>query len=268
VNQPPHIEDHVDRVLREWRQVEPSLDVSPVGVIARLARVRAHIDRVLEVNFARFGLSGATFTVLATLRRQGEPFELGQRELGERVSLTPGTVSVRVDGLVEKGLVERIPDPTDARGVRVRLTDLGRQRVEACSPSHLATEERLLSALTVAERDQLAGLLRTLLLSFEPPADTTCVTGRLGLALAPAHVARELRAGVGLPDEPGLLVREVTPGGPAAVAGLRVGDLVVGAADRPVRSILDLEAAERGEAPLALEVVRGTQRTRLAIGSP
>jgi DNA-binding MarR family transcriptional regulator len=263
------MEDLVDGVLREWRRAEPSLDVLAVGVVARLARVRAHIERALEANFARFGLSGATFTVLATLRRQGEPFELGQRDLAGRVSLTPGTVSVRVDRLVEEGLVERIPDATDARGVRVRLTALGRELVEACIPSHLAAEERLLSALTVAERDQLAGLLRRLLLSFEPPpADAACVTGRLGLTLAPAHVARELRAGVGLPDEPGLLVREVTPGGPASTGGLRVGDLIVGAADRPVRSILDLEAAERHQVPLELDVIRGAQPTRLAVRSP
>src|SRR3954471_11676211 len=50
---------------------------------------------------------------------------------------------------------------------------------------------------------------------------------RLGVALAPAHVARRLRRSVGLPERDGLLVRGVEDGSLAAAAGIQAGDLIV-----------------------------------------
>jgi len=65
------------------------------------------------------------------------------------------------------GMVERQPDPTDRRGRLVALTDRGRVLVDTAVVDHLANEQRLLGALDAGEREQLAGLLRKLLLS--PP---------------------------------------------------------------------------------------------------
>jgi len=63
---------------------------------------------------------------------------------------------------------------------------------------------------------------------------------RLGIAIAPGHVARRLRRAVGLPEADGLLIRDVTEDSPAANAGLASGDLIVGAAGNPVRTADDL----------------------------
>src|SRR6266566_7552058 len=57
---------------------------------------------------------------------------------------------------------------------------------------------------------------------------------RLGIEIAPRHVAKRLRRAVGLPDTEGLLIRDVAEGSPAARAGLAQGDLIVAAAGRPV----------------------------------
>src|SRR5437764_4767139 len=59
---------------------------------------------------------------------------------------------------------------------------------------------------------------------------------RLGVAIAPPHVARRLRRAVGLPDTDGVLIREVMEDSPAANAGLAQGDLIVTAAGHPVRT--------------------------------
>jgi serine protease Do len=83
---------------------------------------------------------------------------------------------------------------------------------------------------------------------------------RLGVALAPPHVSRRLRDAVGLDQRDGLLVREVEPDGPAGVAGLQRGDLIVAAGGRPVDSIDALLAAVDGAGPrLDLSVVRGVE---------
>jgi hypothetical protein len=83
----------------------------------------------------------------------------------------------RLDRLEAMGLVERQPDLTDRRGRLVALTDRGRELVDTAVTDHLENEERLLGALDAGEREQLAGLLRKLLLSspfreLDPAADS------------------------------------------------------------------------------------------------
>jgi S1-C subfamily serine protease len=83
---------------------------------------------------------------------------------------------------------------------------------------------------------------------------------RLGVAIAPGHVARRLRRAVGLPDTDGLLIREVMQDSPAARAGLAQGDLIVAAAGHPIHTPDDLfdalQAAQGGT--IELSIVRGT----------
>ena len=83
---------------------------------------------------------------------------------------------------------------------------------------------------------------------------------RLGVGLAPSHVARHLRRAVGLDERDGLLVRAVDEDSPADRAGLRRGDLLVEAGGRPLTSPDDLYEALDGageDAPLTLRVVGG-----------
>ena len=90
---------------------------------------------------------------------------------------------------------------------------------------------------------------------------------RLGVAIAPGHMARRLRRAVGLPDADGLLIREVAEGSPAARAGLASGDLITAAAGQPVHApddLFDALAAARGGA-LELRVVRGTDERTVQV---
>jgi len=83
---------------------------------------------------------------------------------------------------------------------------------------------------------------------------------RLGVAIAPGHVARRLRRAVGLPETDGLLIREVTEDSPAARAGLAQGDLIVAAAGQPIGTpddLFDALQATRG-GTIELSIVRGT----------
>src|SRR4051812_20231465 len=79
---------------------------------------------------------------------------------------------------------------------------------------------------------------------------------RLGVAIAPPHVARRLRRAVGLPERDGLLVRWVEDGSPADRAGIEKGDLIVAAGGEPVTRIDELEPRLTGD-ELVLTVVRG-----------
>jgi DNA-binding MarR family transcriptional regulator len=73
----------------------------------------------------------------------------------------------RVDRLERRGLVQRMPDPADRRGVHVRLTPRGKERVDAALADLLDRERELLDGLSRTEQETLSALLRRLVLPFE-----------------------------------------------------------------------------------------------------
>jgi len=255
-------------VIHQWAKVRPDLDVSSVGIIGRLARLRAIIDEEQEAVFAEHGISNPTFTMLVTLVRLNRPGGISQRRLADEMGLTPGTVSARVDRLVADGLVVRAPDPADRRGSLVTLTDRGRDLFEAVVPAHLANQVRLLGSLTPDEQATLAGLLRKLLVAFEGSAELEHLPVRLGLTLAPVHVALAMQRAVGLPERPGLLVRAAEEQSPAAAAGLGEGDILTEAGETPLRSVSALYSAISDALPAGrvdLQVRRGLKDRTVSV---
>jgi DNA-binding MarR family transcriptional regulator len=156
----PH--DQVDRLVDAWRRELPELDLAPMEVLSRITRVAQRLDRIRRASFAAHGLESWEFDVLAALRRAGAPYELSPGRLIRETLVTSGTMTNRVDRLVDRGLVDRLPDPHDRRGVLVRLTSAGRDRVDAALSDLLAREQGLLSGLGRQERKQLVVLLRQL----------------------------------------------------------------------------------------------------------
>lgn len=162
--------DQVDLILGQWHAQRPDLDVSPMAVIGRLSRLTRLIEGELRQTFAAHGLDRASFDVLATLRRSGPAHRLTPAGLMRSSMVTSGAITQRLDRLESRGLVTRTPSDCDGRGVYVTLTDEGRALIDRALPDHVATEERLLSALTGPRRDELAATLRDLL---ESLGDTT-----------------------------------------------------------------------------------------------
>ena len=83
---------------------------------------------------------------------------------------------------------------------------------------------------------------------------------RLGVAVAPSHVAKRLRRAVGLPDADGLLIREVDEDSPAGTAGLKEGDLIVAAGGNDVVKADDLyQALDSAGDTLEVKILRGSE---------
>ena len=157
--------DEIDRIVAEWNEVRPDLDVSPTHTLQRITRLGLLQAASFARVFAPHGVSFGEYLVLAALRRAGPPYRMNPTKLFNSVILSSGAMTNRLDGLEGMGLVERLPDPTDRRGRLVGLTDKGRELVDSAVADHLENEQRLLGALDAEEREQLAGLLRKLLLS-------------------------------------------------------------------------------------------------------
>lgn len=159
--------DEVDRLVAAWRQQRPELDVAPLQVFSRISRLAKHLERHRRAAFAASELSVPEFDVLAALRRMGEPYQLSPKALLQRTLVSSGTMTNRIDRLLVRGLVERHTDPNDGRGVLVRLTRHGRERVDAAMDRLTEAERGLLGELSADERAALAGLLRRLTLGFD-----------------------------------------------------------------------------------------------------
>ncbi len=169
--------DHVDTIVGQWAVERPDLDSSPLHVIGRVSRLAQTIDDRLRPVFAARGLGEGDFDVLATLRRNGAPYELTPSELGARTMVTSGAVTKRTDRLERLGLVERRVDERDARVRRVRLTAEGVALMDEAYPVHVTNEARLLADLSDQERADLERLLRRLAESLDVAGTPEVHTG-------------------------------------------------------------------------------------------
>lgn len=165
----PHETDLVDEGVAKWRQARPDIDSSAKSVVGRLVRVEDRILQIVDRELRPFGLRYSSYAVLATLRVNGEPFEMSPKQLKRTLLLTSGGLSTLLERIERRGLIERLPDPDDRRGVIVRLTQQGRELADSAMVVHARSEHRIIESLTWQEQTQLAGLLRKLLLQLDDP---------------------------------------------------------------------------------------------------
>ncbi len=159
--------DRVDKVIKQWAQERPDLDVSSMELIGRLARIYKFLGLGMTLTFTEHGLNAANFDVLATLRRSGPPYALSPNDLISSTMVTSGTMTNRIDQLTRVGLVERIKNPDDGRSVVVSLTKAGFKLIDAAVTDHVATQEQLTSGLSKDEQKRLNTLLKKFLQSLE-----------------------------------------------------------------------------------------------------
>jgi DNA-binding MarR family transcriptional regulator len=253
-------DDHIDRIIANWKRERPDYDLAPVEIIGRAGRIMEYVDRALEAKFEEFGISRATFDVLATLRRSGPPYRMTQRDLMRRLMRTSGSMSLRIDTLEKGRLVTRSPGQEDRRSVFVTLTQKGSSLLEKAIPEHLANETALIAGLSNSERQQLSSLLRRWLASLEYNE----LDGRqlhLGMVLVDTRTSLMKRRAVGLPDVPGILVHAVEPGSWAEEMGLHKGDLICAIEGQQVGSLAELRQALNRPRPRVkrFNVVRGSE---------
>lgn len=158
------IEDHVDRLRRQWARELPDLNTEPMAILGRAMRLANMVRPSIEATFAGFDLDRGEFDVIATLRRSGPPYRLTPTEMYTSLMISSGGLTHRLDRLEKAGLIRREKSPHDGRSMLVALTDKGIARAEEAFRTDMASELTFLEALDSTEREQLAGLLRKLIL--------------------------------------------------------------------------------------------------------
>ena len=256
--------DHIDKVIAKWNRERPDYDLAPVEIIGRAGRIMEYVDRALEAKFEEFGISRATFDVLATLRREGPPYRMTQRDLMRNLMRTSGSMSLRVDALEREGLVSRLQDQEDRRSVYVTLAQKGSSLLDSVIPQHLANEMGLLAGLSKIERDQLRSLLKQWLAALEENASEGTQL-HFGMRLFDTRASLMKRRAVGLPDVPGILIHSVEPGSLAEEKGFHKGDLICSVAGHKVGSLAEIRRVLNRPRPRTkrFQIIRGSEAIEL-----
>jgi len=160
--------DSVDRIIEAWARSDPRVDAGPLEVVGRLLLCAGYLERAIVAALEPFGLSFGDFDVINTLRRRAEDQGTKPSDLARSSLVTSGAMTSRLDRLERAGLVTRAPDPTDRRGVLVRLTERGRTLAEHSLQAVMAADEAFLEPLSRRQRESVAAALKQLLLRAEP----------------------------------------------------------------------------------------------------
>jgi len=168
-------DDAIDAIGRQWQALRPGLDLSSLGLAARVLRIAALIDRETTAYLGGLGLSRGEFDVLTALRRADAPQTPGSLRTVTLVSAA--AITKRVAALQKSGLVDRKPNPADGRGALIALTPAGVQLIDEAFPKVLAIERRMLAGLSPAQHARAVAALRQVLASAEAQPDAAQAPG-------------------------------------------------------------------------------------------
>lgn len=101
--------------------------------------------------------------LLCILRSAANGKGLTQRELAQRLEVSPAAVTTSLKSLEKRGYIHREPEPQDARRNRVCLTERGQQAVETCAECFQRVNQRMCQGLTAEERQQIQALFQRML---------------------------------------------------------------------------------------------------------
>lgn len=158
--------DGLDRMLAIWSREIPGLDELTEGIVERIDMLARYFNHSMESTLAEFGLDRRTHRVLGRLRYVGPPYRLSAGQLADGMGLSSGAMTNRLDRLEAAGLVRRVPDPDDRRGVLVEPTTAGHAAWDRATDTQARKEALIASVLSEREKDQLHALLRRLMRAF------------------------------------------------------------------------------------------------------
>jgi len=159
--------DQVDAALEVWARELPDLDLDIEGIVTRIWKLERHVDATMRETLDAFELSHGEYKLMMYLRYGGPPYRGKPGKLAKHLGLSTGAMTNRLDNMERRGLVRRLDDPDDRRGVIVELTDDGKGLWDRAVTSQAEKESIVATALDEAERHELNELLRRLMNAFE-----------------------------------------------------------------------------------------------------
>jgi MarR family transcriptional regulator, 2-MHQ and catechol-resistance regulon repressor len=133
--------------------------VRALNAYIKLMRAAQSVTTRIHRRLAAWKLTPGQLGVLDALYHLGP---MSQGDLGRKNLMSNANITLIVDNLEKRSLVERQRQHDDRRFVRVRLTDRGARLFEDAFPHHVANIVEEMGALTPAEQEELGLLCRRL----------------------------------------------------------------------------------------------------------
>jgi DNA-binding MarR family transcriptional regulator len=146
------------KYFEEYKKLYPEMDLEMIQFFARTMEIFHHLPILTESYFQKMGLTKGRFMVLIQLLRVPDE-GLSVSEICDFHKVRSATMTGILDTLEKDGQIERLPDPSDRRKVIARITDAGKQLMDDFLPGHQDNIRKMLTGLTVKERQTLLGLL-------------------------------------------------------------------------------------------------------------
>ncbi|SHM87085.1 MarR family winged helix-turn-helix transcriptional regulator [Cryptosporangium aurantiacum] len=157
--------DFADLVVETWAQELPGVVGDELALAKRASRVSGLLAERVDAELARMGLTKAEYEILAVLRSAGEPYRLRPSDLAKRLMLSSGGTSNLLRRLTAAELVDRDPDPDDARSSWVALTPHGVKTAEEAVRAASKAQAALLRSVPAETTAEAIRALRALLIA-------------------------------------------------------------------------------------------------------
>jgi len=155
--------DIIYSLIKDWKKQQPDWNTGAIGIVGRLMILGNLLTKRASKLFTHLNLGYTDFDVLATLRRQGSPFELTPTELRHAVLLSSGAMTACLDRLEQKSLIIRKYSKSDRRVIVIILTKKGINLVNKEAPKRFRDADEVTNILTTKEQQRLEELLAKLI---------------------------------------------------------------------------------------------------------
>jgi MarR family 2-MHQ and catechol resistance regulon transcriptional repressor len=131
--------------------------VAALDAFIKLVRAAESVSGRVEASLASLKLTVSQFGVLEALFHLGP---LAQKDLARKILKSSGNITMVVDNLEKRGLVQRVRSEQDRRSYTVTQTAKGRELITAFFPGHVERIVKEMASLTRAEQAELGRLCR------------------------------------------------------------------------------------------------------------
>jgi DNA-binding MarR family transcriptional regulator len=152
--------------IRQLASNYKGVDAKAVEVFIATMRLAHNCTSRADAYFTRFGISLSRYKVMMILLSRGGD-GASPAEIAQHISVRRATITGVIDTLENDGWVERSPDPNDRRALIVRITELGKSKLNEFVPQHYKNMTESLANITPEEREFLLTIFKKLTISIE-----------------------------------------------------------------------------------------------------
>ncbi len=163
--------DSVDFCTTDILSRYPSIDPDVEGIVDRLSTIQKHAAKLFEKTLAGCGLNHGEYRLLLRLATRTDDRKMSAGRLSQLLMLSSGAMTNRLDRMEAAGLVRRVPDPADRRGILVEMTDKGEKVLDQAVLASAKEDASVVGVLSAKEKQQLNQLLRKVLETLESRTD-------------------------------------------------------------------------------------------------